>query len=56
MLVPIELCSLFVPNTIDIGIPVKVRAGKLINPPPPATASTNPAKKPMRIKNEYKIN
>ncbi len=50
MLVPIELCSLFVPNTIEIGIPVNVKAGRLIRPPPPATASTKPAKNPMMTK------
>jgi len=37
--------SLLVPITACMGIPVIIKAGMEISPPPPATASINPAKK-----------
>ena len=43
--VPIPELSLFVPIAVCTGSPAIKYAGKDINPPPPAIASTNPAKK-----------
>ncbi len=40
---PNEDCSLFVPSAIMGGIPAFNKTGSVINPPPPATESTQPA-------------
>ncbi|KJZ86245.1 hypothetical protein ClosIBUN13A_CONTIG238g03770 [Clostridium sp. IBUN13A] len=43
--VPVQLANLLVPYATCIGTPAKIYAGNDIKPPPPATASTNPAQK-----------
>ena len=45
-------CSLLVPSDANGGIPLKISAGIVINPPPPASVSRNPAKTAMKNKNE----
>ena len=41
--VPMLPCNLFVPSAAKGGIPLKIRAGIEINPPPPAKVSNSPA-------------
>src|SRR2546421_970572 len=43
--------SLFVPKANSGGMPTFRRTGKVINPPPPAMESTNPAQSPVRNSN-----
>ena len=54
--VPIEELNLFVPIARCTGIPVNKYPGREINPPPPAMASTKPAKNTRGQTIKYLIN